>query len=251
MGRYDRIKPDDFPPSSVTVRAKSNAKAGQEAGRGLSYIHVIDSDEAGKRRLHSIFAGRGDVVVLSYVSTSDFLARKEENDGGCIILVNDTHDDEAQGFINLMAADRRYASVVLSSDTDVRHAVAAMKAGAMDFLSRSCSPAEVWSSVDEVLDRLRTVKAANVARFSARERIRRLSSRERDVLRGLVQGRSNKEIAIELQISPRTIEIYRAHMMEKLGVRSLSEALQYALIAGLHCSLCDGTQENCAFCGPD
>ena len=67
----------------------------------------------------------------------------------------------------------------------------------------------------------------------AQEKLSRLSARERDVLEGLIEGKSNKVIGYELEISPRTVEVYRGKMMEKLEVQSLSEALRVAFAAGL------------------
>ena len=94
-------------------------------------------------------------------------------------------------------------------------------------------PRRCWAIVDVAFSRLAQDSAAAAHVRQARARIEGLSPRERDVLMGLIEGRANKVIAYELDISPRTVEIYRANLMTKLRVRSLPEALRIAFAAGL------------------
>lgn len=116
---------------------------------------------------------------------------------------------------------------------DLRAAIEAMKAGATDCLLYPCDAAEILSSIDEGTVLVREALRRNAGQIEARQQIERLTAREQDVLQGLMHGKSNKMIALDLSISPRTVEIYRAHLMEKLGTRSLSETLKVAFAAGL------------------
>ena len=109
----------------------------------------------------------------------------------------------------------------------------AMKAGAVDFLEKPFDKQSLLSSLEAARGRLEVASTMESRREEARQRLNVLTPRERDVLTGLVQGLPNKTIAYDLGISPRTVEIHRANLMEKLGVRSLSEALRIAFAAGL------------------
>jgi two-component system response regulator FixJ len=121
--------------------------------------------------------------------------------------------------------------IVMTGHGDIPLAVEAMKAGIADFIEKPFS--------DEVL--IRAIKAAisqptpggDQARQDALDRLAGLSPRERDVLAGVVAGKANKVIAFELQISARTVEIYRANMMTKTGARNMAELMRIALAAGL------------------
>jgi two-component system response regulator FixJ len=108
-----------------------------------------------------------------------------------------------------------------------------MKAGALDFLEKPYHSDTLLSTIDNAFLRLAEDSASTAHVELARKKIDVLSPRERDVLMGLIEGRANKVIAYELDISPRTVEIYRANLMTKLGVRSLPEALRIAFAAGL------------------
>jgi two-component system response regulator FixJ len=108
-----------------------------------------------------------------------------------------------------------------------------MKAGALDFIEKPYEAETLLQLIDNAFSRLEEDNEAANRIGAAEAKIAKLSPRETDVLKGLIEGRSNKIIAYELDISPRTVEIYRANLMEKLEVRSLSEALRIAFAAGL------------------
>jgi two-component system response regulator FixJ len=108
-----------------------------------------------------------------------------------------------------------------------------MKAGAVDCLLSPYATTDLLGVVEDALALVRMVRAESAASAQARSQIERLTARERDVLNGLLHGKSNKMIALDLGISPRTVEIYRAHLMDKLGTNSLSETLKVAFAAGM------------------
>jgi two-component system response regulator FixJ len=106
-----------------------------------------------------------------------------------------------------------------------------MKAGAVDFIEKPFEKAVLLSAIERGVERLKR-SASDVDRADeAAVRLQALTQREREVLDGLAKGLPNKTIAYDLGISPRTVEIHRANLMSKLGVRSLSEALRIAFAA--------------------
>ena len=123
----------------------------------------------------------------------------------------------------------------MTGHADVPLAVRAMRAGAVDFVEKPYPKERILAAVGRALDAAAAaVRGGSAAAAAAAEaRLSALTPRERMVLRGLVCGWPNKVIAHELGISPRTVEAHRAAMMDKLGARSLAEAVRLALAAGL------------------
>ena len=107
-----------------------------------------------------------------------------------------------------------------------------MKAGAVDFIEKPYSAEDLIAAVSAALARMADSRQSQAQTHSAELRIAGLTPRERDVLSRLVDGRPNKVIAHDLGISPRTVEIHRANVMEKLGCRSLAEVVRIAISAG-------------------
>jgi two-component system response regulator FixJ len=135
--------------------------------------------------------------------------------------------------LHVVGQRANFASVILTGQGNVGLAVQAMKAGALDFIEKPYEADQLMQVIDTAFSRLEQNSEAAARVDTAKSKIAKLSPRECDVLMGLIEGRSNKVIAYELDISPRTVEIYRANLMEKLEVRSLSEALRVAFAAGL------------------
>jgi two-component system response regulator FixJ len=134
---------------------------------------------------------------------------------------------------NLNELGIRLPVIVMTGQGDVAIAVRAMKAGAVDFIEKPCDDDLLLMAIETAL--------ATAAGQASRERtigdaaalIATLSPRERQVLEGIVAGRSTKMIAHDIGISPRTVEVHRAHMLERLGIRSIAEAIRLAVMAGL------------------
>jgi len=195
-------------------------------------IYVVDDDDAVRASLHSLLSVQTDLVIRSYRSGDAFLEEASDLDPGVLLL--DFHMPGASGLDVLQAIDRgNFASIILTGQGNVTLAVQAMKAGALDFVEKPYEADELMQLIDNAFSRLEQDSDAAARVEAAKAKIARLSPRECDVLMGLIEGRSNKVIAYELDISPRTVEIYRANLMEKLEVRSLSEALRVAFAAGL------------------
>jgi two-component system response regulator FixJ len=123
--------------------------------------------------------------------------------------------------------------IVITGHGDVPLAVEAMKSGALDFLEKPFDDELLLASVRSALDKLNQDQRRQAERSEIEGRLAALSNRERDVLEGLVSGQANKQIAYDLGISPRTIEIYRANLMTKMQAASLSDLVRMALIAGI------------------
>jgi two-component system response regulator FixJ len=121
--------------------------------------------------------------------------------------------------------------VILTGHGDVEVAVQAMRAGAINFLEKPYEKEALISAMEEAFSRLENSDLKEMAASEAKVRLACLTGREQDVLDGLMSGYPNKTIAYDLGISPRTVEIYRANMMEKLRVRSLAEALRIGFAA--------------------
>jgi two-component system response regulator FixJ len=123
--------------------------------------------------------------------------------------------------------------IVITGHGDVALAVEAMKVGAADFLEKPFEEDMLLASVRSALRQRGGDEKRNTERAEIDGRLAALSNRERDVLSGLVAGKANKQIAYDLSISPRTVEIYRANLMNKMQAGSLSDLVRMALIAGI------------------
>jgi len=197
----------------------------------LRLVHLVDDDEAIRRSVGFMLKTSG-FHVRTYESGDDLLKSASNLEAGCILL--DIRMPGMDG-LELQAALRdkgiRLPVIIMTGHGDVALAVQAMKAGAVDFIEKPFEKAVLLSAIEHGVERLKR-SAADVDRADeAAVRLQALTPREREVLDGLAKGLPNKTIAYDLGISPRTVEIHRANVMSKLGVRSLSEALRIAFAA--------------------
>jgi len=196
-------------------------------------VHIIDDDDALRESL-AFLLRTAKIEVESYASASAFLEALPGAELSCIIT--DVRMPGLSG-IDLLRRLRELKIdvpvIVITGHGDVPLAVEAMKIGAVDFLEKPFDDDVLLASVRSALNRQEgaTRRATEVAEIEAR--LAALSNRERDVLSGLVAGRANKQIAYDLGISPRTVEIYRANLMNKMQAGSLSELVRMALVAGI------------------
>jgi len=196
-------------------------------------VHVIDDDEASRQSL-AFLLQTADIEVRTYASASVFLDLVPNLDSGCV--VTDVRMPGMSG-IDLLRRLRELnvevPVIVITGHGDVPLAVEAMKIGAVDFLEKPFDDEVLLASVRSALARHDGQKQRQGERAEIESRLAALSNRERDVLSGLISGRANKQIAYDLGISPRTVEIYRANLMNKMQAGSLSELVRMALIAGM------------------
>ncbi|WP_181008528.1 response regulator transcription factor [Sphingomonas montanisoli] len=197
-------------------------------------IYLVDDDEGFSASVAMVVKTRLDVEVVSFASGEAFIAKLAMLPSGCLLL-----DLALPGMNGLdvlrevRLLDGRFETIVLTGFGDISRAVEAMKAGASDFLEKPSSAETLTTAIETAFARIEDRERMERVARASREQIEKLTPRERDVLMGLVEGRANKVIAYQLDISPRTVEIYRAHLMEKLGVRSVAEAVRMAFASGL------------------
>jgi two-component system response regulator FixJ len=196
-------------------------------------VHVIDDDEAMRQSLAFLLGAVG-MEVQTYESAEAFLEIAPTVKAGCVIT--DVRMPGLSGVELLRQLRDRQVSIpviMITGHGDVPLAVEAMKIGAMDFLEKPFDDEALLASVRSALDQLDRDQKRQAERGDIEGRLATLSNRERDVLQGLVAGHANKQIAYDLGISPRTIEIYRANLMTKMQAASLSDLVRMALIVGL------------------
>jgi len=201
----------------------------RDAVDAFHVVHVIDDDDVFRNRLCSFLRG-ADLAVVDYASATDFLERVDTAESGC--LVTDVRMPEMTGLELLhRLGDRRaqLPTIVLTGGANVPMAVEALKMGATEFIEKPFDPDALLEAIRRVLVRLNEdARRAGRAEADVR-RVAGLSGRERDVLDGVLKGQSNKEIARELGISPRTVEVHRAKLMIKMDAESLPDLIQRAL----------------------
>lgn len=196
-------------------------------------IHLVDDDEA-IRHSASFMLRHSGFRVKTYVDGVAFLEQVEEAEKGCILL--DVQMPRMDGLQVQEALNERGVAmpvIVLTGHGDVAVAVRAMKAGAVDFVEKPYAKQTLVDALTRAFERLEARRKEEVLADEARGLIEHLTAREREVLNGLVSGQTNKEIAISLDISPRTVEIHRANVMEKMGASNLSTVLRIAFAAGI------------------
>ena len=194
-------------------------------------VHLVD-DEAAIRRSAGFMLKTSGYRVKSYESGLELLKDLGELDQGSILL--DIRMPGMDGLeVQQALRDKgvMLPVIIMTGHGDVSLAVKAMKAGAIDFIEKPFEKATLLGAIEQGVQRLRQEEAGRDLAGEAVVRLQALTARERDVLDGLAKGLPNKTIAYDLGISPRTVEIHRANMMAKLGVRSLSEALRIAFAA--------------------
>ena len=194
-------------------------------------VHVIDDDDAVRESL-AFLLETADYRVQPYGSAIDFLEQLDPSIGGCIIT--DVRMPGMTGLELVQELKRRGSElpiIVITGHGDVPLAVEAMRHGVVDFIEKPFSDEAILAALGRAFERVRDDQSAIHERAEIRERLATLSPRERDVLRGLVAGQANKVMAIELGINHRTVEVYRANLMSKMGAASLSELVRMAIIA--------------------
>jgi two-component system, LuxR family, response regulator FixJ len=195
-------------------------------------VHVIDDDDAVRESIDFLLCSAG-LSVRTYDSATSFLDAAPKIAAGCIIT--DVRMPGLSGLDLLRRLGEMQIGlpvIVITGHGDVPLAVEAMKCGAVDFLEKPFDDDVLLASVRAALNRSEESAAVEAERAEIRARIAALTQRERDVLEGLVAGHPNKIIAFKLEISPRTVEIYRANLMTKMKAGSLSELVRMSLVAG-------------------
>jgi two-component system response regulator FixJ len=195
-------------------------------------VFIVDDDGAALHSLLLLLKSEG-LAARGFGSAEEFLCALPPDARGCVVSdVRMPGMDGVQLLKTLTAASCLMPVIVITGHADVSTAVQAMKAGAADFIEKPLESDRILQVVRSCLERHDVaVDGASRATLIAR-RLTALSVRERQVLHHLLDGDSNKVIALRLGISPRTVEIYRASVMLKMQASSLSELVRMTLIAG-------------------
>ncbi len=194
-------------------------------------IHVIDDDDAVRDSLQFLLETE-DYAVRAWASASEFLG-KGVPDGDCV--VTDVRMPGMTGLDLMRELSARKSPlpvVMITGHGDVPLAVEAMRAGVADFIEKPFDDQTLLRAIRRALNERAAIQYRESDRADVRRRLDTLSAREREVMSGIVAGALNKTIAFDLGISPRTVEVYRANVMTKMGAGSLSELVRMAITAG-------------------
>jgi two-component system, LuxR family, response regulator FixJ len=194
-------------------------------------VHLIDDDE-GLRESLAFLLRSADLEVSTFESAKAFLDALPDARLGCVIT--DVRMPDMSGIELLRRLKELKINVpviVITGHGDIALAVDAMKIGAADFFEKPFDDDLLVASVRAALRQRADQNKRGAERTDIEHRISTLSPREKDVLAGLIEGRANKQIAFDLGISPRTVEIYRANLMSKMQAGSLSDLVRMALLA--------------------
>ena len=197
------------------------------------HIYIVDDDEAVRTSLLELFEANGYASRI-FSSAQEFLAAAPSLRPGCLFAdIRMPGMDGLEMQQRLIERGLPFPFIVITGHGDVSLAVRAMKAGALDFIEKPFAADTILDKAKSGLNWLSAPRRVDELTATATARLKMLSPREREVLEALLIGLSNKSIAYELGISPRTVEIHRARVMEKMGVHSLSELVRMGLAAGL------------------
>ena len=194
-------------------------------------VHIIDDDDAVRDSLAFLLES-ADMAVRTYESAVRFLEQSSGLERGCIVTDVRMPDMTGLDLVrHLNAQGSSLPVIVITGHGDVPLAVEAMRAGVVDFIEKPFDDELMLTALRRALDISRNHAEEASERRDIAQRLARLSTRERQVLDGLVAGQANKVVALSLGISPRTVEVYRANLMTKMRASSLSELVRMTLNA--------------------
>jgi two-component system, LuxR family, response regulator FixJ len=199
-------------------------------------IYVIDDDDAVRQSLQFMLKAAG-ITARTFESAKAFMEALPQITAGCI--VTDVRMPEVTGIDllrHIMKNNPDLPVIVITGHGDISLAVEAMKIGAVDFLEKPFDGQQLLTAVRSALSREADTGKRKADLAAIQDKLAALSNRERQVLEGLVAGSANKNIAFDLGISPRTVEIYRANLMTKMAANSLSDLVRMAMTAGIMAS---------------
>lgn len=196
-------------------------------------VFIVDDDPAMRDSLVLMLRGAG-FRARAFASADDFLANLPTDKSACVVSDVRMPGVEGPELVRRLKTLRgdRWPVIVITGHADVPLAVQLMKAGVVDFIEKPFDPEQILDCVGRCIASLSSLEADRTARDEARSRLATLTTRERQVFDALIDGCSNKEIALRLEISPRTVEIFRAKVMTKMQASNLSTLVRMGMRAG-------------------
>lgn len=196
-------------------------------------VYIVDDDPGFRDSLATLLALNG-FLTASFASGEDFLATVVDAPNACALVdLRMPGLDGLQVQARLVERGIRLPLVIVTAHGDAATARSALKGGAVDFLEKPVDEKVLLDVVEEAIDAGRPALRAGTPVSTRENRLQRLTPREREVLVQVAQGRSIREIAVQLDISPRTVEVYKSRLSEKLQARNTAELIRLALDAGL------------------
>ncbi len=196
-------------------------------------VYVVDDDPAVRKGLDRLLRSAG-LAVEAFASAAEFLARDGQDGVGCVVL--DVRMPGISGMdlqADLVAQGVDLPVIFLTGHGDIPMSVEAMKTGALDFLTKPVDAEVLLNAVRQALDRHRAARTGRLETQAMRTRMESLTPRELEVLRCIITGALNKQIAAHLGIAEKTVKIHRARVMEKTGAASVAELVQSCQRAGI------------------
>jgi two-component system, LuxR family, response regulator FixJ len=200
-------------------------------------IFVVDDDDIVRDSLRALLESAG-YLVSDFGSADTFLSEVTRDAVGC--LVTDIRMPGMDGLElqrELVKLQIRLPVIIITGHGDIPLAVMAMKCGALDFIEKPFDDEALLNSVQRGVETAEKAQEHASLVGAAAENIASLTARERQVLDLLIAGHANKVIAYKLDISPRTVEVHRGRVMEKMGARNLSDLVRAGLAAGIDIGL--------------
>lgn len=196
-------------------------------------IHIVDDEVAVRQSLAFLVSAAGYAVRV-HEAAQDFLDGCPYPAGHCLITDLRMPDIDGIGLLRRMKeCGPSIPTIVITGHGDVPMAVAAMKEGALDFIEKPFEDTMLMDAIERIVGRSTQLWEQSREHEAIRERITSLSERERQVFHGIVAGKANKTIAYEHDLSPRTVEVYRANVMAKMQSKTLPELVRMAIAAGI------------------
>jgi two-component system, LuxR family, response regulator FixJ len=196
-------------------------------------VHVVDDDQAMRQSLEFLLDSAGFEVRL-YESAKPLLDALESLSRGCVLTdIRMPGVDGLELLRRIQANGKAVPVIVMTGHGDVPLAVEAMKLGAHDFVEKPFEDESLLTALRSAFQERTADQSVDPALAEFKTRLATLSQRERQVMAGLIAGDANKVMALNLEISPRTVEIYRAKLMSKMQAGSVSELIRLAVRAGI------------------